>query len=127
MSWKEHLHFNETGLMPAVIQDYKNNDVLMVAYMNEEALQKTLDTGKVHFYSRSRKSLWLKGEKSGHFQVLKEMYVDCDMDCLLIKVEQKGDAACHTGYRSCFHRRVVNDDIKVVGKRIFDPNEVYKK
>lgn len=94
------------GLVPAIAQDYKTGEVLMVAYMNEEAFKKTLETGKVHYFSRSRNKLWLKGEESGHFQILKEMYIDCDEDTLLLKIEQVGGTACHTGNRSCFYRKI---------------------
>ncbi len=100
---KEFLKFDSSGLIPAIIQDIKNGEVLMAAYMNRESLKKTLETGYVHFFSRSRKKLWLKGETSGHFQLVKEIRLDCDGDALLIKVQQKA-AACHTGYRSCFYR-----------------------
>lgn len=97
------LKLNEQGLIPVVTQDHYSGQVLMVAYMNEESFNKTLATKKVHYYSRSRKALWLKGETSGHFQEVKEMYVDCDSDTLLIKVAQTG-AACHTGQLSCFYK-----------------------
>lgn len=100
---KEALKFDDKGLIPVVTQDYKTNEVLMVAYMNEEAFDKTLETGKVHYYSRSRSKLWLKGETSGHFQFVKAINLDCDGDTLLIKAEQL-DAACHTGNKSCFFR-----------------------
>ena len=96
----------EKGLVPAIITDFENNDVLMLAYMNRESFDKTIETMKTWFYSRSRKKLWNKGETSGHFQLVKEIMVDCDGDTLLIKVEQIG-AACHTGNRSCFYRRIV--------------------
>ena len=121
------LKFDKTGLIPAIIQDYKSGEVLMMAYMNRESLRRTISTGKTHFYSRSRKTLWLKGETSGHIQKVKEIRFDCDADCLLIKVEQKG-GACHTGYRSCFYRKLdKKGDIKIVGKKVFEPDEVYKK
>lgn len=97
------LKLNEQGLIPVVTQDHYSGQVLMVAYMNEEAFNKTLETNKVHYFSRSRQSLWLKGETSGHFQELKELYLDCDSDTLLVKVAQVG-AACHTGKLSCFYR-----------------------
>ncbi|MDI6735818.1 MAG: phosphoribosyl-AMP cyclohydrolase [bacterium] len=100
------LKFDAMGLIPAVIQDEATKDVLMVAYMNKESLQKTLETGKTHFWSRSRQSLWLKGETSGHFQLAKEIWYDCDEDTLLVKIEQIGDVACHTGERSCFYRKI---------------------
>lgn len=113
------------GLIPAIIQDYKTGEVLMVAYMNAESWAKTQETGKACFWSRSRKKLWLKGETSGHVQIVKEVFVDCDNDALLLKVEQVGGAACHTGYRSCFYRRIVTGGAEEVGERMFDPKEVY--
>ncbi|MDD4878961.1 MAG: phosphoribosyl-AMP cyclohydrolase [Candidatus Omnitrophica bacterium] len=122
------LKFDKNGLIPAVIQDYKNNEVLMVAYMNNLAVKKTLETKRTHFYSRSRKKLWLKGESSGHVQKVKEIRFDCDADCILVKVEQVG-GACHTGYRSCFYRKLKDrkGNTSVSGKKIFDPDKVYKK
>ena len=122
------LKFDGNGLIPAVIQDYKNNEVLMVAYMNDVAVKKTIETKRAHFYSRSRKKLWLKGESSGHVQKVKEIRFDCDGDCLLVKVEQVG-GACHTGYRSCFYRKLKDKkgNTAVSGKKIFDPDKVYKK
>ncbi|MEE8380600.1 MAG: phosphoribosyl-AMP cyclohydrolase, partial [Thermodesulfobacteriota bacterium] len=107
-------------------QDYKNGDILMLAYMNRESLQKTLSSGKTHFWSRSRQKLWLKGESSGHTQEVKELFIDCDMDAVLIKVEQKV-AACHTGYRSCFYRKLEGEDFAVVGEKVFEEGDVYKK
>jgi phosphoribosyl-ATP pyrophosphohydrolase/phosphoribosyl-AMP cyclohydrolase len=101
----ESLKFNSQGLIPAIIQDYQTGEVLMLAYLNQEAWEKTLSTGKTHFYSRSRQQLWLKGETSGHFQLVKEIYLDCDNDALLIKVDQI-DVACHTGNKSCFFKKV---------------------
>ena len=98
------LKFNEKGLIPAVVQDYKNGEVLMVAYMNRESLKITIKEKRTCFYSRSRKTLWRKGETSGHIQKVKSIWYDCDSDTLLIKVYQRG-AACHTGNRSCFYRR----------------------
>ncbi len=115
------------GLVPVIAQDFSTGDVLMMAYMNKEALDKTLETGKVHYWSRSRKSLWLKGESSGHVQLLKEAFVDCDNDTILVKVEQLGGAACHKGYKSCFFRKVVGDELEIVQKQVFDPEEIYKK
>lgn len=99
------LKFDKNGLIPAIIQDYKNNEVLMVAYMNKESLRRTLETGKTCFWSRSRKEYWVKGLTSGHFQFVKSVAYDCDMDALLIKVRQLG-SACHTGNRSCFYRKI---------------------
>lgn len=115
------------GLVPVIAQDFATGDVLMMAYMNKEAWEKTLETGKVHYWSRSRNSLWLKGESSGHVQQLKEAFVDCDKDTILVKVEQLGGAACHKGYRSCFFRKVVGDKLEIVEKQVFDPEEIYKK
>lgn len=114
------------GLLPAIVQDYKTNEVLMMAYINEEAWLKTLETGKAHFWSRSRGKLWLKGETSKHFQIIKKVLVDCDLDTVIYKVEQLGKAACHTGHRSCFHRQVDNGNFKTIDKPVFDPEEVYK-
>jgi phosphoribosyl-AMP cyclohydrolase len=108
-------------LMPAIAQDWKTGEVLMLAYMNEEALARTRETGKAHYWSRSRKKLWLKGETSGHYQRVLEIRIDCDDDAILLLVEQTG-GACHTGYRSCFYR---NLDGQVVGEKVFEPDEVY--
>ncbi len=115
----------EGGLVPAIVQDWKTGEVLMVAYMNAASWAKTQEVGKACFWSRSRQKLWLKGETSGHVQIVKEAYLDCDGDALLLKVEQVGGAACHTGFRSCFHRRVEGDGLTTVGERVFDPKEVY--
>ncbi len=120
----ELIKFDEKGLVVAVVQDEKG-EVLMVAYMNKEAIEKTLKTGKMHYYSRSRKKLWLKGEESGNFQFVKEIYIDCDGDTLLFKVEQKG-GACHEGYYSCFFRKFENGEFKIFREKIFEPKEVYK-
>jgi phosphoribosyl-AMP cyclohydrolase len=122
------LNFDKlNGLVPAIVQDYKTGEVLMLAFMNEEAWQKTLETGLAHYYSRTRNTLWQKGSSSGHVQRVKEIYVDCDNDTVLLKVEQVGGAACHTGYRSCFYRKLENGELKVVGEKVFNPEEVYKK
>jgi phosphoribosyl-AMP cyclohydrolase len=120
----ELIKFDEKGLVVAVVQDEKG-EVLMVAYMNKEAIEKTLKTGKMHYYSRSRKKLWLKGEESGNFQFVKEIYIDCDGDALLFKVEQKG-GACHEGYYTCFFRKFENGEFKIFKEKIFEPKEVYK-
>ena len=101
------IKWNEIGLVPAVVQDYKDSVVLMVAFMNKESLQKTLDTKETYFYSRSRNELWHKGHKSGEVQKVKELYYDCDSDTILVKVEQISGVACHTGKRSCFFNRVL--------------------
>ena len=115
------------GLIPVIIQDASTHEVLMLGYMNQEAWEETLRTKRASFWSRSRKKLWMKGETSGHFQEIKEIYLDCDGDALLLRVDQIGGAACHTGFRSCFHRRYQEGGWKVIGKRIFDPKEVYGK
>jgi len=115
------------GFIPVVIQDASTNQVLMLGYMNQKSWEETLKTGKVTFWSRSRKKLWLKGETSGHFQEVREIWLDCDGDTLLIKVDQIGGAACHTGFQSCFHHRHEEGEWKVSGKRIFGPKEVYGK
>ncbi|MCD6094157.1 MAG: phosphoribosyl-AMP cyclohydrolase [Candidatus Omnitrophica bacterium] len=120
------LNFNKDGLVPVIVQDIKSNRVLMLAYMNAEAFKKTLETRKAHFFSRSRNKLWLKGESSGHYQFVKEIYVDCDEDTLLLKVEQIG-GACHKGYHSCFYRRLEDSQWRVVDKKVFEPEEVYSK
>ncbi|WP_457553076.1 phosphoribosyl-AMP cyclohydrolase [Desulfobacula sp.] len=114
------------GLIPAIAQDYKTGEVLMLAYMNEQAFEKTLKSGNATYYSRSRKALWEKGETSGHVQQVKEIRVDCDYDTILLKVDQKGDAACHKGYRSCFFSKVEKNNLKIVETKIFDPKEVYQ-
>ncbi len=108
MQVPEGLKFDAAGLIPAVVQDAANGQVLMMAYMNQEAVERTLKSGRVTFWSRSRQKYWVKGETSGNIQVVKELFVDCDQDCLLITVEQTG-AACHEGYRSCFYRRIRSD------------------
>lgn len=110
-------------LIPAVAQDWRTGEVLMLAYMNSIALEKTVETGVAHYWSRSRGKLWRKGESSGNEQIVKEILVDCDADAILLKVEQKG-GACHTGYRSCFYRTLEG---RIVGERVFDPDEVYKR
>lgn len=113
------------GLIPVIVQDWQTGEVLMLAYMNAASWQKTQELGQACFWSRSRQKIWHKGETSGHVQIIKEIYIDCDNDTLLLKVEQVGGAACHTGYRSCFYRRIINGRVEIVGERIFDPKEVY--
>lgn len=116
------------GLLPAVVQDHQTGEVLMVGFMNPEAWETTLKTGKATFYSRTRNTLWTKGLTSGNVQLVKEIRIDCDDDTVLLKVEQVGNAACHTGHRSCFYQLVRDDQsIEVMGKPLFDPKEVYKK
>jgi len=114
------------GLVPAVVQDEETGEVLMLAYMNRTAWERTLETGKATFWSRSRQSLWVKGETSGNFQEVKEIRIDCDLDAVVLKVRQRGGAACHTGYRSCFYRKVGPEGIEVIGERIFNPEDVYR-
>ena len=115
------------GLLPAIAQDWKTGDVLMLAYINEEAWNETLKTGNATYWTRSRQKLWRKGEESGNVQKVKELYVDCDLDTVIFKVEQIGGAACHEGYHSCFFRKYENGELTVVGERVFDPAKVYKK
>jgi len=114
------------GLIPAIAQDADTKEVLMMAYMNRESWDATLKTGKATYWSRSRKQLWLKGESSGHFQMVKNIFIDCDNDTILLHIKQLGDAACHTGYRSCFYRKLNGNDFEIVGEKIFNPEEVYK-
>ena len=115
------------GLLPAIAQDAESGEILMLAYMNQEAFEATLSTGEVHYWSRSRQELWHKGGTSGHVQKLKEIRLDCDRDAILVKIEQIGGAACHTGHRSCFHYRLSDGEFKEEGQLVFDPREVYKK
>ncbi len=110
MDWLNNLKFNEKGLIPAVAQEYRTGKVLMQAWMSKDSILKTMETGKVCYFSRSRNELWTKGETSGHFQILKNIYIDCDMDSLLLKVEQVGGIACHTGEATCFYRNVFGSD-----------------
>lgn len=121
----EDLKYDENGLIPAVIQDDENGDVLMVAYMNRDSLVSTVETGKTHFWSRSRKKYWLKGESSGHTQDVRAIFTDCDKDCLLIRVKQNV-AACHEGYRSCFYRKLEDGKWNIIAEKLFDEGDVYK-
>jgi phosphoribosyl-AMP cyclohydrolase len=122
------LDFDKTGgLIPAIAQDADTGDVLMLAWMNREAYEETLRTGRACYFSRSRGKLWRKGEESGNVQEVKEVFVDCDADTVLLRVRQIGGAACHEGFRSCFFRKVAGDAVQVVGERVFDPKQVYKK
>jgi phosphoribosyl-AMP cyclohydrolase len=113
------------GLVPAVAQDWRTGEILMVAFMNSESWELTVKTGIMHYWSRSRTTLWKKGESSGNIQEVKELRIDCDDDCVLAKVRQVGDAACHTGYRSCFYRIVEGGATRVDGVLMFDPAEKY--
>ncbi len=115
------------GLLPAIAQDSKTGDVLMLAFINREAWEHTLRTGKATYWSRSRQKLWVKGDESGNVQWVKEILVDCDADAVIYKIEQVGGAACHTGYRSCFYRRVAGEALETLGERVFDPAKVYPK
>ena len=114
------------GLLPAIAQDITTNEVLMLAYMNEEAWEKTLATGEAHYFSRSRQKLWHKGESSGNIQKVHAVRLDCDNDTVLLLVEQIGSAACHTGRRSCFFRELRNGSVSLCSPAVFDPNKVYK-
>ncbi len=115
------------GLLPAIVQDYKTDEILMLGFMNEEAWKSTLSTGRATFFSRSRQTLWVKGETSGNIQIVKEIRIDCDNDAVLLIVEQIGGAACHTGYRSCFFKRVEKGDVQIIGTPAIDPREVYPR
>ncbi len=119
--------FSKSPLIPVIAQDNESGDVLMLAYMNQEAWDETLKTGRVVYFSRSRQKLWRKGEESGHIQEVKSIYIDCDADTILVKVNQVGGAACHEGYRSCLFRKVdpATGKFEIEGERIFDPNDVY--
>ena len=126
VGWKDMLDFKKSGgLVPAIVQDDKTGEVLMLAYMNEEAWNKTLASGKAHYWSRSRQKLWLKGGTSGHIQEVQTIYVDCDLDTVVLKVHQVGGAACHEGYPSCFYRKVEDGELKMISTQVFDPKEVY--
>lgn len=126
MSFSETLKYDANGLITAVVQDADNNEVLMVAYMNREAVDRTLETKRATYWSRSRQKFWIKGETSGHVQHVVEVRTDCDKDCLLVRVRQEG-AACHDGYRTCFYRVPGEDgELQVVEPRLVDPATVYK-
>ncbi len=123
------IDFNKSsdGLVPAIVQEYLTGSVLMLAYVNREAWEKTLQTGKAHYWSRSRKKIWLKGESSGNEQIIKDILIDCDQDTVVYKVKQLGGAACHKGYPSCFYRKIQGEEAVVIEEPVFDPEEVYKK
>lgn len=115
------------GLVPAIAQDADTGQVLMMAWMNREAFEETVRSGRACYYSRSRGRLWRKGEESGHVQEVRDVFVDCDGDTILLKVRQVGGAACHEGYASCFFRRLDENQWKVIAERVFDPKKVYQK
>ena len=126
MDLLEKVSFNNEGLLPVIVQDINRGEALMMAWMDKEALRKTITSGKVYFWSRSRKKLWLKGESSGHYQLVREMWIDCDEDTLLIKVKQI-KAACHKGYKSCFFRKINKEGkLELIGEKVFEPGKVYK-
>jgi phosphoribosyl-AMP cyclohydrolase len=126
MSFIDNLKFNDQGLIPAIIQEEGTGRVLMMAWMNADSIKSTLETGKTHFWSRSRQKYWMKGESSGHTQQVKDVAYDCDADTLLIQVEQIG-AACHEGYKSCFFTSVKEGESEITEKRLIDPEEMYGK
>ena len=127
MTFIDGLKFDQQGLIPCVAQDAETGEVLMVAYMNRDSLKETVQKGLAAYWSRSRKKFWVKGESSGNTQEVKEMRLDCDKDCVLIKIKQNGGAACHTGMRSCFHYRIADSGPVEDGIRVFDPETVYGK
>jgi len=121
----ETLKWDEKGLVSVVFQDHQTGEVLTLGYMNREALARTLETKRVHVYRRSHGRVMEKGERSGNYQLVKQVWVDCDADALAMKIEQIGGAACHTGHRSCFYRKLEGGELVTVGERVFDPKEVY--
>jgi phosphoribosyl-AMP cyclohydrolase len=118
--------FDSNGLITAIAQDARSGEILMVAYMNKEALDLTIQTGRAIYFSRSRQKLWKKGEESGHFQTVESIMVDCDQDCLILKVKVD-QGQCHVGYQSCFYRRVKNGKLEFIAQKVYDPKEAYKK
>lgn len=122
------LNFDKLGgLVPAIAQDHQTGEILMIAFMNEAAWNATLTSGRATYYSRSRKCLWVKGQTSGNIQRVREIRIDCDDDAVILKVEQVGGAACHTGHRSCFHKKIEDGAVRIEGQPVFDPKEVYRK
>jgi len=115
------------GLVPAIAQDHQTGEILMIAFMNEAAWNATLASGRATYYSRSRKCLWVKGQTTGNIQRVREIRIDCDDDAVILKVEQVGGAACHTGHRSCFHKKIEDGAVRIEGQPVFDPKEVYRK
>jgi len=122
----DQLKFDDKGLIPVILQDEGNGEILMFAFMNRESLQKTLETKLATYWSRSRQKLWVKGESSGHTQEVRDVYFDCDADALLMKIKQNV-AACHTGFRSCFFNKIEGEEVKTVGEKMFEEEKVYKK
>ena len=121
----EQLKYNADGLVVAIAQDHETKDILMLAYMNEQTLRQTLETGIMTYWSRSRQKVWVKGESSGNTQIVKAVYIDCDGDALLFSIDQLGGAACHTGRVSCFYRKFEDDTFIEVSEKVFDPDKVY--
>jgi phosphoribosyl-AMP cyclohydrolase len=126
-AWLNKVNWSEDGLVPAIAQDAENGDILMVAWMNREALKQTVELGEAVYWSRSRKKLWHKGEESGHTQKVREVRLDCDEDVVLLKIEQVGGIACHTGRRSCFFQRLEHGKWETVEPVLKDPHEIYRK
>jgi phosphoribosyl-AMP cyclohydrolase len=128
MSFSDELKYDSNGLFPAIMQDVETKEVLMLAYMNKTSFDETVKTGKAHFWSRSRQKYWMKGESSGHIQTVKKMFFDCDLDAVVMLIEQVG-GACHMGYKSCFYRELDTDkmELKTIGEKVFDEKDIYKK
>jgi len=127
MSWLEDIKWDDKGLVPAIAQDAETGKVLMFAWMNRDSLQQTVDTGSAVYWSRSRKKLWPKGEESGHVQKIREIRLDCDNDVLILKIEQIGGIACHTGRESCFYKKYENGEWQTIEDVVKNPDEIYKK
>ncbi len=125
MSISAKINFNEAGLIPAIAQDYETNEILMVAWMNKEAFELTLEKKQAVYFSRSRNKLWFKGEESGNMQIVKDIYIDCDNDVILLKVQQVGGIACHTGRESCFFQKIDGEKLEITKPVIKDPKEIY--
>lgn len=121
----DEVKYNADGLVTAIAQDHQTGDVLMLAYMNEDTLRRTIETGVMTYWSRSRQEVWVKGQSSGHTQHVREARIDCDGDAVLFRVEQRGGAACHTGHRSCFYRKFEDGRLVETGTPVFDPKQVY--
>ena len=126
INWLDEIKWNDAGLVPAIAQDAQTNENLMVAWMNREALKETVETNKAVYWSRSRKKMWRKGEESGHEQIVKEVSLDCDADVIVLKIEQKGGIACHTGRQSCFYRVYTDGQWQAVEPVLKDPADIYK-